>query len=339
MQLWPTTEGFCFLTEVSGKFRGLGEAVMLDVRDGHWWLGGRSLQIDVRAVARCVTWASFYGIGTPVINNPAGTSVESVNGVASQMPLAFPRQFTILSGVSGKFQGGGETAQVWAPPSKLNEWRVGASSLQRDHPVRTQAISISLGTSGNVRVLRHATWGQGEGPIELLGASAGVCYLAGMEGRFEGGGEAVRITEEGGRWLLHGMSSQEGVRAYAYCLAYDQSGSPRRRPEREGCFPENFTYCVDCGVERATRTRAGCTWEEVLNALEQTNIGCAISQGVCRQPEAPCPDGEPVHIVEMCCQETGTTFYGIGCTEEEAEENATRQDTACAMTTGICPLR
>lgn len=335
MQLWPTTEGLCFLTEVSGKFRGLAEGITLEARDGHWWLSGRSRQTGVGAVARCVTWASFQGIDTPVINNPAGTSVQAQGGISNQTPLTYSRQLVILSGVGGKFRGGAETAQVWAPPEESNGWRVGASSYQPGHPVYAQAISVSLGTTGRARIVTHATWRQGEAPVTLMPVSIGVCYLAGMAGRFEGDGETVRVTERDGRWLLDGTSLQEGVQGYAYCLAYDQT-DPGRRPRRAGCFPENYTYCIDCQVARETRERAGCSWEGALAAIQKSNVGCNITQGPCRGPDSPCPGGGSRQQVYMCCNETKTEYVGEGCSIEEAEQGARQQDLSCSMTTGEC---
>lgn len=51
----PISQGFCFLTRVSGSFGGGGESVhVYDGGDGYWWLGGSSFQQGVSARARCV---------------------------------------------------------------------------------------------------------------------------------------------------------------------------------------------------------------------------------------------------------------------------------------------
>jgi hypothetical protein len=44
----------CFLTLVSGKFMGKGEAVGIVSVDNYWYLTGESAQYDVRAQARCI---------------------------------------------------------------------------------------------------------------------------------------------------------------------------------------------------------------------------------------------------------------------------------------------
>jgi hypothetical protein len=59
--LMPTSQGFCFLTGVSGSFRGTGESVILHVVNDEWTLDGTSLQPtgEVHAEAFCVPWTRF----------------------------------------------------------------------------------------------------------------------------------------------------------------------------------------------------------------------------------------------------------------------------------------
>lgn len=44
----------CFLTRVTGKFRGSGEYVHAFITGGYWYLGGQSFQQSVGATARCL---------------------------------------------------------------------------------------------------------------------------------------------------------------------------------------------------------------------------------------------------------------------------------------------
>jgi hypothetical protein len=55
---WPvrmikTEEGFCCLSGVAGAYRGAGELVRITVRDGYWYLEGKSLQssLSVKAIS------------------------------------------------------------------------------------------------------------------------------------------------------------------------------------------------------------------------------------------------------------------------------------------------
>lgn len=56
VEMIGTNEGFCYLTRVTGKFKGGGEAVWIHVKGGSWYLGGKSQQDGVGASARCWKW-------------------------------------------------------------------------------------------------------------------------------------------------------------------------------------------------------------------------------------------------------------------------------------------
>ena len=56
VEMIGTNEGFCYLTEVKGYFRGGAEAVWIRTRGGSWYLGGKSNQDGVGASARCWKW-------------------------------------------------------------------------------------------------------------------------------------------------------------------------------------------------------------------------------------------------------------------------------------------
>lgn len=55
VRMYPSSQCFAFLTKVTGRFEGGGEAVEIYAKDGFWYLGGGSAQIGVAAVARCVS--------------------------------------------------------------------------------------------------------------------------------------------------------------------------------------------------------------------------------------------------------------------------------------------
>ena len=59
VQMISTTDGFCHLVHVAGKFEGKAEAVWIEKGgkgENFWYLGGRSLQSQVEAKARCWKW-------------------------------------------------------------------------------------------------------------------------------------------------------------------------------------------------------------------------------------------------------------------------------------------
>jgi hypothetical protein len=64
-------------------------------------------------------------------------------------------------------------------------------------------------------------WEQGKEATDLGSAEDRACFLTGMQGRFEGGGEWVLVTVRDGRWILDGASQQAGVGATARCVLTD----------------------------------------------------------------------------------------------------------------------
>jgi hypothetical protein len=66
------------------------------------------------------------------------------------------------------------------------------------------------------------TWSQGERARKLDSVAASVCVLTRLTGKFEGGGEAVQVTNDGTDWYLSGFSQQRDVGGEAYCFARDK---------------------------------------------------------------------------------------------------------------------
>ncbi|MFH1209192.1 MAG: hypothetical protein V1663_00165 [archaeon] len=66
------------------------------------------------------------------------------------------------------------------------------------------------------------TWTQGDAAVVMINANQGVCFLTSVSGKFEGGGETVKVyidtTSTPNRWFLSGSSNQQGVSAKARCL-------------------------------------------------------------------------------------------------------------------------
>jgi hypothetical protein len=206
------TEGLCFLTMVSGKFEGAGEEVSVYVEDGRWRLGGWSRQKDVAAAARCVKWESgdkllytseyLWEQGEPPIKG----RVRDREG------------FCFLTRVRGDFEGAGERVEIqrdggyWElyGRSRQDGIAAGMRCVKWPHDLRSP--------------FDEYIWTQRRGgSVALpLRVNEGFCYLSMVQGRFEGGGEVVRVyVSHNGRWRLEGRSLAEGVRATARCVAFD----------------------------------------------------------------------------------------------------------------------
>lgn len=67
-------------------------------------------------------------------------------------------------------------------------------------------------------------WYQGNLPVTLGSINDRYCFLTGVQGKFEGGGEYVRVYQEAGQWKLGGQSYQHGVGAQAACIPLNYKG-------------------------------------------------------------------------------------------------------------------
>lgn len=75
--------------------------------------------------------------------------------------------------------------------------------------------------AGNVRK-EHAVK-QGQAPRYLgINEDEGFCFITGVTGKFEGGGEAIRVyVDRKGNWILEVRSRQRGVTGWARCVRFD----------------------------------------------------------------------------------------------------------------------
>src|SRR5262249_30334083 len=92
----------CFLTRITGRFKGGGESVGTYMWGGAWWLGGSSGQIAVAASAMCITSGHLefrvfaWSQGSPP--TPLGPAADRA---------------CMLTKVQGDFEGGGEHVHTW----------------------------------------------------------------------------------------------------------------------------------------------------------------------------------------------------------------------------------
>ena len=65
------------------------------------------------------------------------------------------------------------------------------------------------------------TWSQGNAAVQMGPIDRTVAFLTYVRGKFEGGGEYVRIYAQDGYWYLGGDSAQHSVLAKARCIGMD----------------------------------------------------------------------------------------------------------------------
>jgi hypothetical protein len=83
----------------------------------------------------------------------------------------------------------------------------------------TEQVAAAISTTG-FDFDREYTWHQGQFATSLARLEEGYCFLTGVAGDFEGGGEAVQIALEDGTWKLGGTSLQQGVSGRARCFPW-----------------------------------------------------------------------------------------------------------------------
>ncbi len=250
---------YCFLTRVSGKFRGGGEEVRLwrNPKSGAWTLGGRSQQSGVTARATCLPMTAFVSASPGAVRwiSPQFSVTSQVSSSlfrCDPAPLGSYRYntawwgdaFTALSGISGKFAGLGEFVMVDQSKQGKQPSHVGAAVGQCDVPATAYAMSYFVGkpSSGTVAVFIGPG---GTGPVDIAGeytftvshkadairmipTSQGVCFFTHLSGRFNGGGEFASIERETvngveyWRLVLQHAGAEGAIRAHARCAAFAQ---------------------------------------------------------------------------------------------------------------------
>jgi hypothetical protein len=224
--------GFCFLTAVSGRFEGAGEAVWIGL-DGNynWNINGHSGQNDLYAESVCITWAvaGGYAYGWMAYGDQWTSVYDGFNcGETGTCPY---NEVTLwnnhadcwMMGMGGTFHGFDEQVLVsnfdpLIPNANGSRWDLfvmtGAAMTQGwagcfDQPYNTDPLPIPNG---------EHVWNQGDPPVDLGADYDVVCGLTGVRGHFFGGGERVTIEDVNGRWVLSGSSFQEGVQGRARCF-------------------------------------------------------------------------------------------------------------------------
>jgi hypothetical protein len=102
-----------------------------------------------------------------------------------------------------------------------------ALKIDEAKSVQRQLEALREGTGREVKVRKGAfvytfyDWQVGQAPLRMLHKDEGFCYLLGIKGAFNGGGESVQIVlEKDGYWYLtgHSLAGPIEVRAVGVSL-------------------------------------------------------------------------------------------------------------------------
>jgi hypothetical protein len=155
----------------------------------------------IETQSSAITWRRYsWEQGQPAVNMGSGAD-----------------RVCFLTGVHGSFRGGGEAVRVlnangtWLLTGSSQQSGVGGTAACVSQAPLTQPVFPG-------RYSLEYVWRQGNAPVNMGSTNGRVCFLTGMSGKFEGGGEMIRTRVSNGSWFLDGTSSQAGVAAWAYCL-------------------------------------------------------------------------------------------------------------------------
>ena len=244
----------CALSSVSGRFTGSAEKAYVDIVSGNWHFETSSNQNDdsekMRASALCVDKSEFFdGQGSSWLTEQANVHTLTSSGHDFDTVTTDARFAGALSGISGKFEGGGESARFdYKGTSAGWEWDL----FTQQSWIRTWTTVFGLSqpgsgtadlveSSANTIVTHDAPYGEQTVALENVALSDGFCYLTRIDGDFDGAGERVSLSKSPrtNSWLLTvraGCGKKLGwtatnctgsdfkkIKARAECYEYDQT--------------------------------------------------------------------------------------------------------------------
>ncbi len=126
--------------------------------------------------------------------------------------------FCVLTQFGGEFEGPGQRAVVTAWQDGL--WYVGGFANRRSPAIKATSFTDFTPQIFRPEVSEYR-WMHPEPPVKMLHKSEGVCFLSGLHGTLEGGGEGVKVAlGDDGYWYLSGKSVKPYLRAQAIGLHF-----------------------------------------------------------------------------------------------------------------------
>lgn len=103
----------------------------------------------------------------------------------------------------------------------------------------TAAAAENGGSTPEIREV--VRWRHGDERRRLLRVEDGICFVTGIGGNFEGGGEAVRVYVDDGWWWIGGHSAQPSLWVEVTCLAWrGHPPEPAAGPSAKGSTPQRW---------------------------------------------------------------------------------------------------
>jgi hypothetical protein len=101
---------------------------------------------------------------------------------------------------------------------------------------------------------------------------------------------------------------------------------------------QDYSFCSKADLWATTGTTIqgfGCNITDARKDAWKKVIGGVLADGPCPPAPSVC-GGKTPWVAEWCCKKTGTTYWGIGCTKSEADNNAHVDSSCSTWSEGIC---
>jgi hypothetical protein len=245
----PVQAKLCVVSGFYGKFEHMNHQFMLSAGGPNYHLWQDSMYLGVNGAGRgsvtCVRHSSFVADagGVHWLSHQFGVIVDTDLWGLDTQDMWWGDAASFVSGIRGEFAGGGEHVKIFqstsATKSSTIEGRTLASELQGDG----SSYFVGVPDSGRLVKLygyRDGSWVRGNvssaGTFEYnVGTTAGFssywlpprdkafCYITNVSGNFDGGGERLQITVNGGQWFVSAQAAaNKFVAGSVRCMAYDQ---------------------------------------------------------------------------------------------------------------------
>jgi len=202
-------EGVCFLTGVGGSFAGGGERVhvTLDGRED-WVLGGRRGQSSTWGTASHTQWPGRKR--TLLFEEYRHSQKGAVTRLVHQR-----EGLCLLMGIGGAMHGGAEKVRLFV--DKEGYWQISTESAAGGLAAWTCTVKQKLGTF-QVKTTEY-NWRRGSAPVKMIHKDTGFCFLSGVRGGLNGGGEAARVyIGDDGYWYLKGQTMAGTMELWAIAV-------------------------------------------------------------------------------------------------------------------------
>ena len=229
------TSEICVWSGLSGRMSGGGEGVKVYIDPSNYWSmkTWSANNKHIRSEAICMPKQNFYGGASDFWQNEHIDEWSTNNTVTSFSMSYDVDTLFALSGISGKMQGSGESADLTRHhPANPTYGQV--ASRQGHLRAWTTAFGLEDPLNNRPRFF-HKTYEvdtySGDLEKQMSPSDETLCYLKRIAGDFDGAAERVEIVERDGHWFLRAEATPtilvgkylRQVRAKAECIYFDQS--------------------------------------------------------------------------------------------------------------------